>query len=240
MSKRNFSRSDREKAIDKVKKCLRLAESSEPWEAAAAMRQAQKLMQTLNITEMDLDSSEVIGEVVKTKEAFGGCTYLARLSRLIATAFACEAIWEAGNGISRTRANIRYIGPRNRVQLAVYAHRVIDRAIRAGWAEYLMDNPRKQQKPGARQAFRLAFLTGVESQVHKIAPTEAEGRQINAYLQVKYGTSLSQFTNKKPQAIDYDAYCAGADAAQDFQLHRPVEEQQGQLEHQGEDDARKE
>jgi hypothetical protein len=41
---------DREKLMDKIQKCLRLAKSSEPAEAAAALRQAQKMMAANNIT----------------------------------------------------------------------------------------------------------------------------------------------------------------------------------------------
>ncbi|PIA66345.1 hypothetical protein CDR19_15110, partial [Ectopseudomonas toyotomiensis] len=36
---------DRKKALDKVKKCLALANSSNPNEAAAAMRQARAMME---------------------------------------------------------------------------------------------------------------------------------------------------------------------------------------------------
>ena len=48
-----------EKVLEKIKKCLRLAKSSNPHEAAAAMRQAQKLMEKYNLTERDVDLTDV-------------------------------------------------------------------------------------------------------------------------------------------------------------------------------------
>jgi hypothetical protein len=44
----------RDQAINKVRKCLRLAESSNAHEAAAARRQAAKLMQQHHITARDV------------------------------------------------------------------------------------------------------------------------------------------------------------------------------------------
>jgi len=51
-----------EKILGKIKKCLALATSSEPHEAAAAMRQAQKLMELHGIGQIDVKRSD-IGEV---------------------------------------------------------------------------------------------------------------------------------------------------------------------------------
>ena len=45
---------DQEKIIDKIKKCLALAKSDNPHEAATALRQAQKLMEQHNLTEQDI------------------------------------------------------------------------------------------------------------------------------------------------------------------------------------------
>lgn len=234
-----ISDEDRQRAIKKIKKCLALGASSEPHEAAAAIRQAQKLMSSLGLTEDDLAQLEIKAEVVKTKEAFGGCAYLAHLTRIIQVAFGVAAVWEPGNGVSRIRANIRYIGPSGRVALAVYAHKVIDKAVREGWAEYLdePENYDRRQKPGARAAFRGAFLTGVEDKVMAISPTESEQQAIARYQAAMYGTGLTTQEDKYKGKLDFDAYCAGAEKAQAFQLNRPLAEDKKELlaiEHQGE------
>ena len=50
---------DRKKALEKIKKCLRLATSANPHEAAAAMRQAQALMKEHGVGQADVDMSGV-------------------------------------------------------------------------------------------------------------------------------------------------------------------------------------
>ena len=51
-----------EKILDKIKKCLALASSANEHEAAAALRQAQKLMAQFGLTETDVTLADV-GEV---------------------------------------------------------------------------------------------------------------------------------------------------------------------------------
>lgn len=51
---------DRNKALDKIKKCLRLATSANPNEAAAAMRQAQALMRKHGIGQDDVSMADVM------------------------------------------------------------------------------------------------------------------------------------------------------------------------------------
>lgn len=218
-----YTRTDREKAIERIKKCLRMAESSEPHEAAAAMRQAQKLMEAMQLTPEDVEMSETVSEVIKTKEAFGGCPYLSRLSCIIGLAFGVAVYWEPGAGISRVRANVRYIGPRGRVPLAAYAHRVIDRAVRTAWAETLAENPTLVQRPLARQSFRMAFLGQVEDKVYKIAPSEDEGRNAKAYADRIYkSVTMDDGKDRQIRSIDKDAYYAGMDKAEGFNLNRPM------------------
>lgn len=49
----------RDEALQKIKKCLALAASPEQHEAAAAMRQAQKLMQQFGLSEVDVSLADV-------------------------------------------------------------------------------------------------------------------------------------------------------------------------------------
>ena len=50
---------EHEKIIDKIKKCLALSNSDNPHEAAAGLRQAQKLMQMHGLNELDIELSDV-------------------------------------------------------------------------------------------------------------------------------------------------------------------------------------
>lgn len=227
----SISAEDRQRAIRRIQKCLALAKSPEPYEAAAAIRQAQKLMSSLGLTEDEVAGLEATSEVVITKEAFGGCRYLAKLVNIIQVAFGVAGVWEPGRGISRVRANIRYIGPKGRVQLAVYTHRVVNNAVNAAWREHLetAPGPSKKQKPGARMSFRIAFLTAIEEKIMKLSPTESEALAIQRYQAAMYGTGLHERSGPKWAQIDFDAYLAGAERGAEFDLMRPLTEDQALL-----------
>lgn len=220
----------RAKAIDRIKKCLRLAQSNEAHEAAAALRQAQKLMAEWGLEQDDLDAAEMVDELVRTKEAFGGCAYLHALVNLIDACFGVSGVWEQGNGISRKRANVRYIGPAVRVALAVYAHRVVDRSVRESWESHRLYFPHDEQRPGARQSFRLAFLLAIRTKIEAFAMTEKERDGIKKALVAKYGGALTEMAAKDVE-LDDSAADAGFAKGRQFDIHRPMTAQRTGLEH---------
>ncbi|MTD33973.1 DUF2786 domain-containing protein [Paludibacterium denitrificans] len=56
---------DRKSAIEKIKKCPALAKSANEHEAAAALRQAQALMEKFGVEDDDILMSEVCKDHVK-------------------------------------------------------------------------------------------------------------------------------------------------------------------------------
>lgn len=217
----------RERKLDKIRKCLRLSKSAEAHEAAAALRHAQALMRELGIEdESEVGAEPTTGETVITKEAFGGCAYLSHLCGLIERTFGVEAIWEPGNGISRVRANVRYIGPRSRVMMAVYAHRVIDRAVFQAWKDV---RDAFDQAPGARQNFRLNFIDAIREKVERLAPTEVETRAIERYKAAQY--KVLEKTKSKVLGGDPLAGMLGQAAGSQFDIHRPMNEDKRRLGH---------
>lgn len=217
----------RERKLDKIRKCLRLSKSAEAHEAAAALRHAQALMRELGIEdESEVGAEPTTGETVITKEAFGGCAYLSHLCSLIERTFGVEAIWEPGNGISRVRANVRYIGPRSRVMMAVYAHRVIDRAVFQAWKDV---RDAFDQAPGARQNFRLNFIDAIREKVERLAPTEVETRAIERYKAAQY-RALEKIKSKVLGG-DPLAGMLGQAAGSQFDINRPMDEDKRRLGH---------
>ena len=79
----------RDEALDKIKKCLALAASPEAHEAAAAMRQAQKLMAQFGLTETDVTLADV-GEVRQQAQNVPVVRWEAALAGMVAGAFGCD------------------------------------------------------------------------------------------------------------------------------------------------------
>lgn len=92
---------NRDQALSKIKKCLALAQSSNPHEAAAAMRQAQKLMAEHNVTETDVSLADV-AEAVAPARLNALTNWEAMLSGLIAQAFGCDHFSRISRHLTKT------------------------------------------------------------------------------------------------------------------------------------------
>lgn len=218
----------RKKLTEKLKKCMALSKSPEPHEAAAALRQAQKIMSELGITEDELDGLDTADTLIKTREGFGRCRTMSYLCTMMERAFGVKSVFERNPG-SAARLNVRYIGPRGRVMLAEYAHKVVWRAMQSSWDDLLVRRPDMKGDGGKRQAFHIGWLNAVYKQVEALAPTEAEERAIQRYTDKLY-PELQQLKTSKKQ-LDPNAFGAGMRAADGFTLNRPMEQQQAALEH---------
>jgi hypothetical protein len=212
----------REKLVSRLKKCLALSASPEPHEAAAALRQAQKLMRELDLTEADLLGLELADAVVKTREGFGACRTMNFLVSIVMEAFGVQCIYERNPGTAN-RLNVRYVGPRDRVLMAEYAHRVVWRAMQSSWDDFLARRPWLKGDGGKRQAFHLGWLVGVREKVEAVAPSEEETAAVNRWIAAKFG-DLVPGKAAKQKPVNAAAFNAGVEAAEDFSLHRPVEE----------------
>lgn len=221
----------RAKLIARIKKCLALSASPEPHEAAAALRQAQKLMAEVGMTEADLLGLELADAVVKTREGFGSCRTMNFLVSIVMEAFGVQCIYERNPGTAN-RLNVRYVGPRDRVLMAEYSHRVVWRAMQGSWDDFLSKRPHLKGDGGKRQAFHLGWLVGVREKVAAVAPSEEETAAVNRWIVVKFG-ELVPGKAAKQKPVNAAAFNAGVEAAEEFNLHRPVEESRIGIEYKG-------
>lgn len=132
--------------LRKIKKCLALSESSEPHEAEAALRQAQKLMEAHGISQVDLQLS-AIGEtrlrsmVSATKVS----SWEHRLMKLVADAFGCHLLWIRGNSHASTAEHVFgkwvIVGLATQVPIAEYAAQVLMRKLVKARAAHVASLP---------------------------------------------------------------------------------------------------
>jgi hypothetical protein len=220
---------ERAKALSKIKKCLALSNSPEPHEAAAAMRQAQKLMDRLGVTPEEVEAPDVIETEVKTREGFGNCRYMNHLADMVATAFGVQVVYFRNPGTAN-RLNVRYFGPRGRAELAEYTHRVVQRALEAAWTKHLEKRPWDKSVGGKRQSFYIGWLWAVKAQVSALAPTDIERKATERFIALRHGT-LTKVDARKRAELDAAAAAAGRAAAAEFSINVPLEEDQLKLEH---------
>ena len=230
---------NREKIIEKIRKCLALGRSPNEHEAAAALRQAQKLMRLHGIDELEVGEEAYTQEVVPHREYKYGRRkplIIASVINLMAEAFGVEPTWtyvRAGQGLVH---GVIYFGPRARVLLAAHAHVVVYRAATAAWRAYTAEHPDMAGRPGARAGFYLGWCEAVREKVEALAPTdeEREGTQraVERYVR-REGRELADAKTGSKKIYTHAADTGKAMGA-DFDLHRPVSSEHLRLENKGE------
>ncbi len=219
-----MSAEEQKKIFEKIQKCLNLGTSTNSHEAAAALRQAQKLMSMHGISEADLS---LAGYSDKTVECPIQANikkiplHLNRFLNLIESAFGVKAIIGANIRISDASYRIRYFGPTHRVEMAAYAHTVMFRAMNSAWAKFLAAHPNVRGHRGARMSFMLGWISAIDEKVTAIGFPENEVAATDLAIKNFYGKELD--VSKSSGTKWFGAIGrAGADAAASFEINRPM------------------
>lgn len=215
---------DRERVLERIKKCMRLSKSSEAHEAAAALRQAQKMMAAHGVTQEELLGLEVKSIQVMTPEPYKRKLplYMNYLLNVCRNAFDCEAMIEAGYRNGRPRLCVRYFGINGKEQLAAYAHEVMWRQLTAAWKQYQKQNHWAVSEKGARQGFWIGWIQEVRSKIDAFAGNTEERELLNRAMVAHNGGRELAAGKTNSMRLDGAAHAAGRDAAGDFSIHRPV------------------
>jgi hypothetical protein len=225
---------DRDTAIDKIKKCLALAKSSNPHEAAAAMRQAQKLMAAFDVAELDISLADV-------KEAFEPARssaipiWAALLASMIAEAFGCEhfvrkeAVLAIVSGFpSRKRvAKHVFVGVGPAAEVATYAFKVLYRQCQHDRQTHVSEQRKtlKQATKSARgDAFALAWVRAVRMLIERLANSQEKADLLLAYMQREYPKMGTLKTTERHvnRHVRNDSYSAGHSAGKKARLDHGV------------------
>lgn len=178
--------------LAKIQKCFNLAKSNNAGEAAAATRQAQKLMLKHNLTASDLSLltvSEAEGKgITKAKVPPEWVVYL---RGTVANAFGVEIIHshqQVKRGVYHS--TVSFIGVGEKPQAAQYVYDVLFRQVTADRKHYLQSlHPRLKARSKRNQCdlFCLAWVEAVRGKVEAIALTEHDREVIKRYKATTYG-----------------------------------------------------
>ncbi|MDR2188935.1 MAG: DUF2786 domain-containing protein [Azonexus sp.] len=178
---------DRDKIIDKIRKCLALSASSNQHEAAAALRQAQKLMEMHHIGDLDIEAAEASERRAKSSATAKPPIWENSLAAHIADAFGCRLLF-APNWQAR-RAEWNFIGLGAGPEVAQYAFAVLLRQVRQARAAHIK-TALKRCKPAIKTRRADLFCEGwvdiAASKIAAFASNEKEEAAINAYVAVRY------------------------------------------------------
>jgi hypothetical protein len=218
---------NRDDILDKIRKCFALANSCSEHEAAAALRQAQKLMALHKVSQAEMLAAGVSESKARsgaTARPAGWETYLAGC---IAAAFGCKLIFRSGWNV----AWWMFIGLPPANEIAAYSFEVLLRqalkARREFIAEALKRTKKKSNKTRRADLFSEGWVRAACAQVAPLTPREGAEEAINAHMELKY-PSLGKLSTTDRNAgrnlseRDQDAYRAGRSAGSGAQLHQGV------------------
>jgi hypothetical protein len=168
---------DHSKALDKIKKLLRLAASDNPHEAAAAMRQARALMEKFRLEESDVQLSEVYECAARSGSKMTPPQWEANLAGAVTQAFACKILFMAGVG------EWRFIG--EMAELASYTMTLLLRQVRQSRRDFISTQLKRckaSTKTKRADVFCGAWVSAVRKQVMAFAGNDEPSSAAAAYM----------------------------------------------------------
>lgn len=190
-----------EKVLDRIKKCLALAESQNPNEAAQALKAAQRLMQKHNLEHFDV--------MIKRKTSALKLNmklqrHVDHLVRYIGSAFGCDVIYESeAREVSlwsdlyqcyqirlRYHQRVSFIGTEHAATVAVYAfenlHRLMTDA-RKVFMDSLHGNSKRKTKTEKSDAFALGWVMAVGRNLPQMDVAQNVMADTQAYIKKHFG-----------------------------------------------------
>ncbi|WP_320838503.1 DUF2786 domain-containing protein [Zhongshania sp.] len=214
--------SNRERILDKIRKCLSLAESANEHEAAIAMRQAKKLMEANGLTASELGMYELTKKNAYT--AFSRPPKWAiDLAGTVALAFSCSLYIRSG-GI------FIFVGAGAAPEISEYSYLVLYRQLDRARKQYAKGLDGCWYSPADRRQMGRAFCEGWIEGVNKTvrtfanAVTERQRSLHHEYMESLSNRKLGKGRQRK-SAIDDNTYGAaqeGRNQGEKIQLHQGV------------------
>ncbi|WKD29564.1 DUF2786 domain-containing protein [Halomonas sp. KG2] len=216
------------KALDKIKKCLRLAKSSNANEAAAALRQAQKLMAIHGVTTDDVAMSDVSSHTAKAGAVKTPPAYITMLGAMVASAFGAETVYQQVYDGERWALNVEFYGLNGAAEVAGYAFEVLGRQLKRDRTAFLATlNKRLKRNTKVRRGdlYAQAWINAVAKQVTRHQLTEAENAIVEAYKAKRWNdleTMKTRDNTKGMRSHDYGAIHQGYQDGKKVSFHQGV------------------
>ncbi|MRN38962.1 DUF2786 domain-containing protein [Neisseria sp. N95_16] len=196
---------DKEKALNKIKKCLALSKSANEHEAAQALKQAQALMKQYGINEQDIELS-----AIQETEGLACAQTLPQwqgyLAGVVARSFGvCSYVDYAFNPKKmKVEGRLKFYGMNPRNELAEYAYQVLLRQLKAARADYIKTQLARvrlaKNKTMRADEFCLGWIAVVSKKVDVFANGERETELLELWKENK-GLTTSKLKLSKGKSL---------------------------------------
>lgn len=214
---------DKKKIIDKICKCLRLSESGNPNEAAAALRQAHRLMRKHAISEDQILAAGVAEAVIDSGNRYNPPFWAVALSNLVCEVFDCRVLVSRRYGRA---PEFRFIGLEQTPQVAGYCFRVLYRQLEQARSGFVGDLGIEDRAERERRGdiFVQAWLVRVARTVAEFNAEPSSREAVDAYIHERYGDTGEQWYRDPLQTggEDYEDILSGLRAGEQVSLLRSM------------------
>lgn len=218
---------DKSKALSKIRKCIALAASSNANEAATAMRQAQALMKMHGISEDLAEAVEMTRELVSGKTK-AKTFWEMQIAGTVAASLGLKVVIHHVPKHQRNgKTQYAYLGPKQRVALAEYAHEMLCKSvIEARKAFLLTDEYIYSLRPAqATEDFVRGFSLSVKKAVDSLHMEDTEARAIVEFVKKMYADG---FSKSRPLSLrSTTATNMGLEKGRSLRLDRPMSDGTG-------------
>lgn len=217
------------KILDRIRKCLALSKSSNEHEAAIAIRQARKLMETHALSESDILALDVAEERARSGAKTKPALWEAALAQEIAIAFGCRLL-HAGGRHARHGEWI-FIGVGAAPEIAMYAFDVLVRQVRRAREDYLEKSCAflsRASKTRRGDIYCEGWVVSVAEKVGKFAADNRHEAAINAYMAKRHENLVKKKVRDRNEGrplgtAEQHAYLCGMNAGKEAQIHHGMQ-----------------
>ncbi|MCK9987610.1 MAG: hypothetical protein AzoDbin1_04082 [Azoarcus sp.] len=220
---------DKDKILDKIRKCMALSASSNENEAAAALRQARALMDKHGISDADVLASEAGEESAKAGAAARPSNWESALAGRIASVFGCKIVFRPG-WFNRPPAWV-FIGVGANYEVAKYCFEVLFRQIRKARSEHIrtaLKRCKTTTKTRRADLFCEGWVNAAAGKLDAMALGEREQAALDAFMQQRHPALIDlkatdrNSGRKSLSDREYADYAAGHLSGRDVELNRGV------------------
>lgn len=218
---------NREAALKKVLKCLRLAKSSNPNEAATALRHARRLMEEFGITESDAASAEYTEAISKTcARGTNVAPSIGLLINVIADGFRCESVahvrrtsWGSPHSIT-----VEFVGRGADPTIAAYAFDCMRRQLDRDRRNHIARVRKRANREARGEEFAWGWVLAVEHLFPAAELSEDESMALRAALEARHPVmqKLKPREMGKGGKVSENDFGAGWEAGEKARLHAGV------------------
>ena len=220
---------DTDKILERVKKLLALATSSNEHEAAAAMAKAQAMMAEHGLTEAKIRLSDIGHADIKSQFSVSRMKqHETVLMNCIGKAFTVKILWKKSSSYaSDVFGTFTVVGRKANVQVAEHIAIVLSRKLRAARADFVRTLPRGTDKTMEADGFCLGWVYSVAKKVSLVAMDDQTTKLVDEYA-AKVFDIKDEDAVPQERKVGAAGFQLGKLAGDREGLYRPMEQGQQQ------------